>query len=188
MTMLRRAPLLVLLISLVAPAPAPAQDPAGALRPPVVGLMRHGGGIVAIPGQAAPVPGCDPGAVLTEEGREEMRRFGARLRAEGITAARLFSSRQCSAWETALLLEIGPVRHHAALDPFTPADRDARRHALRRALLDESAASPEGGPAILITHRANIADLTGIELTQGNVLLLRAEAGRLLMSGRITSD
>jgi phosphohistidine phosphatase SixA len=185
---LRLALLLVLLVCLAAPAPAPAQEPASALRPPVVGLMRHGGGIVADPGQAAPIPGCNPSAVLTDDGREEMHRFGARLRAEGIPAARLFSSRQCSAWETAQLLGLGPVQHHPALDPFTAADRDERREALRRALLEASAADPEGGPAILITHRANIADLTGIELMQGAVLLLRAEDGRLVMAGRIKSD
>jgi len=184
---LRPCLLLVLLIGLAAPAVA-AQPAGEALKPPVVGLMRHGGGIVATPGQPAPIPGCDPGAVLTDAGREEMRRFGERLRAEGVRAARLFSSRQCSAWETALLLGLGPVRHHAALDPFSPADRDARRHALRRALLDASAEADAEAPAILITHRANIADLTGIELVQGNMLLLRAEGDRLMMSGRITSD
>lgn len=184
MPVLRAFLLLVLLTGLAAPAVA---QPAGdALAPPVVGLMRHGGGIVAIPGQPAPVPGCDPGAVLTDVGREEMRRFGDRLRAEGVRVAHLFSSRQCSAWETALLLGLGPVRHHAALDPFTPAERDARREALRRALLDTSAEA--SAPTILITHRANIADLTGIELVQGNMLLLRAEGDRLMMSGRITAD
>jgi broad specificity phosphatase PhoE len=186
MPALRHALPLVLLLCLS--APASAQDPVAALQPPVVGLMRHGGGVVATPGQAAPIPGCDPGAVLTDTGREEMRRFGARLRAEGLSAARLFSSRQCSAWETALLLGLGPVRHDPALDPTTPRERDARRDALHRALLEAGAAGAEGGPVILITHRANIADLTGIELTQGNVLLLRAEGGRLVMSGRITSD
>jgi hypothetical protein len=191
---MRRA-LFALAILLAPGAPAVAgHDPWLELRDGAVALMRHGGAILAEPGTPPPVPGCDPSAVLTDIGREEMKRFGERLRHEGVASARILVSRQCSAWETAKLLGLGRVQHEPSLDSpsgnLTNSEREARREALQRALL-AAAAAPEadGSPTILITHRLNISSLTGIEVTQGEVLLLRPQqSGGLVLVGRISSD
>jgi broad specificity phosphatase PhoE len=167
-----------------------AQDPWAVLREGrAVALMRHGGAVLAEPGTAPPVPGCEPTAVLTEIGREEMRRLGERMRFEGVPGARIFVSRQCSAWETAKLLGLGRVEHDPALDPPARTERgDARRDALERALL-AAAREPGEAPVILVTHRLNIAAITGIEVTQGEVLLLRPlPGGGLTLVGRIAAD
>jgi broad specificity phosphatase PhoE len=132
-----------------------------------------------------------PTAVLTDIGREEMRRFGERMRLEGVPAASILVSRQCSAWETAKLLGLGSVQHDAALDPPAPTERgDARRDALERALVAAAAAREPGSPpVILITHRLNIAAMTGIEVVQGEMLLLRPQpGGGLSLVGRISAD
>lgn len=168
--------------------PAVAQDAWSALRDHGIGLMRHGGAVVAGPGEEAPVPGCEVSAVLTDIGREEMRRFGERLHAEGITNARIHVSRQCSAWETALLLGLGPLTHDPSLDPPGPGEASARRDALERAL-QAAVKEARNGPVIFITHRSNIFALTGIELPQGEILVLRAQAGATLrLAGRITAE
>jgi hypothetical protein len=169
------------------------QDPWAEFRLGAIALMRHGGAILAAPGTPPPVPGCDPSAVLTEIGREEMRRFGDTLRHEGVPEARLFVSRQCSAWETGKLLGLGRVQHDPVLDAppatLSAAERDARRDALERAVVGAAAAREGAYPTILVTHRLNIAALTGIEVTQGEVLLLRPQpGGGLTLVGRISAD
>lgn len=176
---------------LVTAAPARATDAWDALRGQTVGLMRHGGAIVAPPGTIPPVPGCAPSAVLTEIGREEMRRLGERMRNEGITAARVFVSRQCSAWETATLLDLGPIQHDPALDPPASNVPGSGREVLERAVTAAAALrNTVDTPVILITHRLNIQTLTGIELPQGEILVLRPQppSGGLALLGRITGD
>ncbi len=162
-----------------------------ALREQGIGLMRHGGAVVAQPGMNMPVPGCEMSAVLTDPGREEMRRLGERFREAGISAARLVCSHQCTAWETALLLNLGPLSHDAVLDPLRPDEPPhVRREALERAL--QAAADlrqEQDGPVIFITHRSNIMALTGIELPQGEILVLRPQGRQgFALAGRITPD
>ena len=177
------------LLSLAA-GPARAADAWDALRDQAIGLMRHGGAVLGQQGEVPPVPGCVPSAVLTEIGREEMRRFGERMRSEGIPAARVFVSRQCSAWETAVLLGLGPVQHDPALDPPGPGEREGRRDVLERAVMAAAALREQSRmPVILITHRLNIQELTGIELTQGEILVLRPlQSSGLALVGRVRSD
>ena len=152
-------------------------------------VMRHGGAVPAPPGTRPPVPGCDPGAVLTDTGRDEMRRWGEALRQAGLGAARLRTSRQCSAWETALLLALGPVMPDPDLDPGDRATTDARAAALReRILLGERARQPGQEPVIFITHRANIVALTGIEAAHGELLLLGTSGPALGLLGRLIME
>jgi phosphohistidine phosphatase SixA len=176
---------LLLLLGLLAwPGGAVAEGTVLApLRDRAVGLMRHGGAVMAPPGTPSPIGDCNAGAVLTEIGREEMRRWGDRLRAEGFSALRVLTSRQCSAWETGALLGFGEVRREAALEI------SAGPEALRRALLAAAAEREAGGPpTILVTHRATIAALTGIELLQGEMMLLVPSASGLTLLGRVSLD
>jgi broad specificity phosphatase PhoE len=180
--------LLALALGLAA-GPAAADHQLIDLRDRGVGLMRHGGAVVASPGTLPPLRGCDPSAVLTAIGREEMRRWGDMLRDHGLGSAKLLASRQCSAMETATLLSLGPVEHEAALDPLN-GDAEARTEALRRAIL---AALQErrrgGGPVVFITHRANIAALTGLDPAHGEVLVLDQGLGAALtLLGRLVMD
>jgi len=150
----------------------------------VVGVMRHGGAVQAGPGTSPPVPGCDTSAIMTNVGREEIRRWGAALRAAGLAGTRVETSRQCSAWETAQLLDLGLVVVNPRLDPAaTPA---LRRERLFAALEDAVQSRQAGGPpVILLTHRANIVDLTGIEIQHGEILLLRLHTGSLALTARL---
>jgi hypothetical protein len=187
---MRALALALLLLASPALAADASENGLALLRDRAVGLMRHGGAVPATPGTLPPVLGCNPGAVLTTMGREEMRRWGEHLRAGGLADVRFETSRQCSAWETALLLGLGPVAVNPELDPA--ADRgelEQRGEALRRLLLSAAQARESGaGPMILMTHRANIASLTGIELGHGEVLLLTAQPNGLSLIGRISVE
>ncbi len=193
---MRRALALTLGLLLALPVIRAAKagpDDWSALYGQAVALMRHGGAVLGAPGAPPPVPGCDTRAVLTDAGRDEMRRLGDRLRAEGVMRARLVTSRQCSAWETAELLRLGPVTLAPALEPLvgplSPADHAARQQALRDFVVAASQAQGPGAvPVIMVTHRANIAALTGIEVPHGEILLLRPSQVGLGLVGRLSAD
>ncbi|WP_203070771.1 histidine phosphatase family protein [Falsiroseomonas ponticola] len=181
--------LLLLLLALVGVPPARADHELSLLRERGLALMRHGGAIPAPPGATPPVPGCDPGAVLTEMGREEMRRWGAALRSAGLPPVTLLTSHQCSAWETAVLLDLGPVVTDPALDPWDRAEGATRGEQLRQHVVALEGARRQGaGPVIMITHRANILAVTGIEASHGELLLLRADRGSLGLLGRLQME
>ncbi|WP_439552935.1 hypothetical protein [Falsiroseomonas sp.] len=179
----------LLLLSLPGVTPARADHDPTLLRDHGIVLMRHGGAIPAPPGTLAPVPGCDPGAVLTEMGREEMRRWGLALRQAGMPPVTLVTSHQCSAWETAMLLDLGPVIPDAALDPWDRAEAATRGEQLRQHVISLERARRQGaGAVILVTHRANILAVTGIEAAHGELLMLRADRGSLGLLGRLQME
>ncbi|NGM23203.1 histidine phosphatase family protein [Roseomonas stagni] len=179
----------LLLLVLLAATPAQADHDVMILRDRGIALMRHGGAVPATPGTLPPVPGCEPGAVLTEMGRAEMRRWGAELRAAGLPSVTVLTSHQCSAWETALLLDLGPVTPDPLLDAWDRAEAATRGEALRQHLIDLGRARQGGGgPVILVTHRANILAVTGIEASHGELLLLQAERGGLGLLGRLQME
>lgn len=180
---------LLLLLALLGVPPARADHEPALLRDSGLALMRHGGAIPAPPGTAPPVPGCEPSAVLTDMGREEMRRWGAALREAGLPPVTLLTSHQCSAWETALLLDLGPVIPDGSLDPWDRAETATRGEQLRQHVISLERARRQGaGAVILITHRANILAVTGIEASHGELLLLRAERGNLGLLGRLQME
>ena len=54
------------------------------------------------------VDDCATQRNLSDEGRAQARRIGARFRANGIETAKVFSSQWCRCRETAELLEVSP--------------------------------------------------------------------------------
>lgn len=156
-----RLALLLLLLTLFAVPPAPADDVAFGLlqEPGAVLLLRH----ALAPGIGDP-PGfllgdCSTQRNLSEAGREQARTLGNRLRAAGIHEARVYSSRWCRCVETGQLLDLGPVQPMAALDSFfQQRGETASRTAAVRAFLQDL---PPGPPVVLVTHQVNISALTG---------------------------
>lgn len=180
---------LLLPLLLLAAPPASAEPETTLLREGGLALMRHGGAIPAPPGTAPPVPGCEPGAVLTDTGREEMRRWGTALRDAGLPPVTVLTSHQCSAWETAVLLDIGPVTPDSMLDAWDRADSAMRGEQLRQHAISLERARRQGaGAIILVTHRANILAVTGIEVAHGELLLLRADRASLRLLGRLQME
>jgi len=178
-----------LLLTVLMSGPLRAEHDVLALRDRGIGVMRHGGAIATPAGTPLPVPGCEPGAVLTDAGRAEMRRWGAMLRERGIGPIVIHTSRQCSAWETALLLALGPVSSDAELDPPPAAEMAKRGERLRQRLVGLAEARVAGSPTILfITHRALIAAMTGLEAAHGEVLILGADHGALALIGRLSVE
>lgn len=164
--------------------------PAAALdllrQPGIVMLMRH----ATAPGTGDPpgfrIDDCATQRNLSEAGRNEARRWGARLRSAGIYVDVLASSGWCRARETAELMDLGAVAHWPSLDSFF-ADR--RKGPAASA---ETLARLQGlgkGRALLVTHQVNITALTGIVPRSGEIVVARmGAAGGLEVLGRLPPE
>jgi phosphohistidine phosphatase SixA len=154
-------------------APAAASDQG-------VERLREGGAVVVMRHARAPGVGdppdfrlndCATQRNLSEEGREQAKRIGLRLRAENVRIGRVLSSRWCRALDTARLAFGEAVEPFPALDSFF-ANREAAAAQTRRVqdLIDNWRA--DAGVLVLVTHQVNITALTGLFPSEGEILVL----------------
>ena len=147
--------------------------------------MQAGGHILMLRHALAPGTGDPPGfqigdcrtqRTLNGRGREQARRIGAWLQAQGISQARVFSSQWCRCLETAALIDLGPVTPLPALNSFfeRPQERELRLNALRQ-FIDRQPF--DGGLMVLVTHYVTIAGLTGEGISSGEAVVLALKKG-----------
>ncbi len=171
---------LVLLVGTLLAAPALAQNGEAALLAALregraVALMRH----ATAPGTGDPagfaLGDCTTQRNLSAAGREQARATGARLRAAGITTARIYSSQWCRCLETARLLGLGAVTELPALNSFFGERAQAAgQTAGLAAFLRERAPA---GPLILVTHQVNISAFTDAYLGSGEIVVVALPLG-----------
>jgi broad specificity phosphatase PhoE len=108
---------------------------------------------------------------LNEVGREQAQRIGGWLRAQGVAAARVYSSQWCRCLETAKLLGLGSVMELPALNSFygRPEDREPNLSALREFLAQQPA---QGQLIVLVTHFVTISAIAGQGVSSGEGVLL----------------
>lgn len=156
-----RRPLLAALLAATVVVPSRAQeDPLRLLHQPgAVGLMRH----ARAPGTGDPtgmrLDDCSTQRTLSDEGRDQARALGRRIRAIGLERPRIHTSAWCRCRETAELLGLGPVEHLPPLDSFFGNRQASADQTLAlRAVLDDGR---DGPPRILVSHQVNITALVG---------------------------
>ena len=193
--MVRTAPrvvwLLLVVLSLIAAVATPVGADArnwAALRDEqgVVILMRH----ALAPGGGDP-PGfrledCRTQRNLSNAGRQQARRIGREIKDSDVEVAAILSSPWCRSKDTATLLDIGPVMTRGYLgSTFTaPASIADKRRALTRRLIQSHRG--EDGVVIVVSHYANIMDLTGVAVDSGEALAVRLdEGGEIVVLDRI---
>ncbi|WP_038047847.1 histidine phosphatase family protein [Thioalkalivibrio sp. ALJ16] len=141
-------------------------------------LMRH----ALAPGIGDPqgfdVEDCSTQRNLSDGGREQARASGERLRAAGLTSIRVFAGPWCRNLETAELLGYGtPTVLEDALASIFRANavhRERRMRAWREHLAE--AYRDGAGPAVYVTHLANIRELSGRSLGSGAMLVVEIDA------------
>lgn len=157
--------------------------PAARANDTVRNLLRRGGVVLAMRHALAPgtfdpegfrLDDCSTQRNLDEEGREQARRVGGWLRAQGLQPARVRTSPWCRCVETAALA-FGRGESWMAL--ASPARSDAleraqRLQALRRAL----AAVPAGRFEAWVTHQFVLQGLAAGGVSSAEVLVLQAPA------------
>lgn len=152
---------------------------------PALQLLAQPGHVLLLRHANAPGVGDPPGMVLgdcasqrnlDDRGREQAKRLGARLRAEGIAGVMVRTSQWCRCRETARLLAVGPVEDLPALNSFfeQPGTKAERVRALR-AFLDDLPRDTR--PVVLVTHQVTITALTGYFPASGEGVVLRLLAG-----------
>jgi broad specificity phosphatase PhoE len=167
---------------------------AAVIPPALLGPLRAGGCVIALrhaqtdPGIGDP-PGfqleaCGTQRNLSPAGRAQAERFGAMLRAAGVSLGPVRSSRWCRCLDTAHLA-VGRVEPWPALDSFF---QGRETEVVQTAAVREWALAFSGpGSALLVTHQVNLSALTGEWAGMGEALVLRAEAGVLQMLGRFAA-
>ena len=135
--------------------------------------MRHA---QTVPGTGDPpefrLDDCATQRNLGEQGREQARRIGARLRAERVPFDRVLTSGWCRCRETAELLDLGPVERLPPLDSFFEDRSQRERH--RAGMLDFIAAWQGPGNAMLVTHQVNVTAVSGVFPASGELVVMTA--------------
>ncbi len=150
-------------------------------------IMRH----ALAPGGGDPdnfqLRDCATQRNLSDDGRDQAKRIGARLRANGVATAKVYSSQWCRCLETARLLGFGEITELPALNSFFQSmdRRDDQTVTLQNWIKDQ----PLTTPTVLVTHQVNITALTDIFPASGELIVLRrARDGTLTVVGTVETD
>ena len=152
-----------------------------------VALMRH----ALAPGMGDPgnfrLDDCSTQRNLSQTGRDQAVKIGARLKAAGIDSADVFTSQWCRCRETAELLGFDPPTPLPALNSFF-GDFE-RKDEQTEALSSWLESQPLERPLILVTHQVNITAFSGIYPDSGEIVLMRRNAnGRFEVAGSIRTN
>jgi broad specificity phosphatase PhoE len=170
--------LLAIVTLLLAPIPAPASDDA------LWNLLREGGQVILIRHAATdmsqrdevgtPLADCSRQRNLTDHGRADARRINEVFRARKVPVGRVLSSAYCRCLETARLgfgsAEIWLPLQSALRSPEIQSERTAQIRAL-------AGEPPASGNLVLVSHQFTIRAVTGINVGEGEMLVLTPRGG-----------
>jgi len=187
--MLPRHIMLWLALLLPIASPAASQDTAWmALKQGnAVALVRH----AQAPGGAGDPPGfklddCATQRNLSAQGRAEARALGARFRAQNIPVAKVLTSQWCRCRETAALMNLGAIEEAPTFNnAFVLA---GQRDPLTQGARTIIAGWKGPGVLVVVTHGANISQLTGIQPAEAEVIVVQLDPSsdkKLRVLGRI---
>ena len=139
-------------------------------------LVRHASTVAGLgdpPGYK--VGDCSTQRNLSEAGREESRRLGARLKAERVPIAKVYTSPWCRCQETARLA-FGAAEDWEPLSSFfdAPHLEAAATESVRKRISGYSR-RPAGGNVVMVTHNVNIAALTRLSVAQSEMVVVRPD-------------
>lgn len=150
-------------------------------------LLRHGRTNAPNDPPSAEIGDCATQNNLSDRGRQQASRIGARFAARATPISRIYTSEYCRTIETAELAFRSPAAE--ALPGLNPLDSDIEDEiAVLRDLVD-SFAGP--GNQVVITHPENIRALLGNEPREGEAVILTSsgeEGGDPDIVGRILLD
>jgi len=133
-------------------------------------FMRH----ALAPGNGDPnhfdLDSCSTQRNLDEEGRQQAKRIGEKLRDRQVRFAAIYSSEWCRCRETAKLLNMGEVTPLRALNSFYEHhfSRDELLPALEAMLFDVESGDV---PILMVTHFVTISAVTGKAVSSGDLVV-----------------
>ncbi|MEW5682149.1 MAG: histidine phosphatase family protein [Pseudomonadota bacterium] len=164
---------LLLLLLLILPVSASrADDSAWALwrEGKAILMMRH----TLAPGTGDPagfvLEDCSTQRNLSNEGKQQAKRWGQLLRDKYSADITVYSSQWCRCLDTARLMGLTPPTPLPALNSFFAGRGDGDSQT--QALLQRFSSTQTAQPAVLVTHQVNFTALTGIFPRSGEAAIL----------------
>ena len=151
-----------------------------------LGLMRHSTASGSDDPPNFRLGDCATQRNLSPGGRSQAAAIGDRLRAGGISSARVVSSQWCRCMDTSRLLAMGTVEELPSLNSLVsfPGQSSAMTRSLTSWILEQELS----GPTILVTHQVNIGALIGAYPDEGDIVVVqRTGEGALLVLGTIAA-
>jgi broad specificity phosphatase PhoE len=109
---------------------------------------------------------------LSAEGRDQARRIGEALAAQGVRLAKTLTSQWCRCRDTAKLIS-DKVEDFPALNSFF-SERNTEQKQTRD-VRERLRRMPAGETWLLVTHQVNISALTGVTPTMGEGVVMRVK-------------
>jgi phosphohistidine phosphatase SixA len=139
-------------------------------------LMRH----TDAPGYGDPkgyrLDQCSTQRNLGEFGIKQATLIGEWLNGQGITSAKVISSRWCRCLDTGKLLNKGPVTISPALGSFFDNMNLEKQHTKDlEKLIQSQLNETRTAPLILVTHHVNIQAYTGKVIDVGDMILVKVD-------------
>jgi phosphohistidine phosphatase SixA len=166
---------------------------------PVWDALRKGGHVLLIRHTQAPGTFDPPGFVLSdcstqrnlsEQGRAQAKRLGELIRSMRVPVGQVLSSPWCRCMDTAsLAFGASHVQTHAALGSpaqLSPEQRKANADTMRNEI--QKASTKPTVNRVFVTHMFNIQDITGENVAEGEILVVRDGPSGLNVVGRIPAS
>ena len=160
--------------------------------------LRQGKGYVILLRHAQTVPGtgdppgfllndCSTQRNLSQSGREQAAQIGRAFRERKIPITQVLSSQYCRCLDTAKLLDLGTVQPAPMLNSIFEDRSTAAQQTqqVRQQILNHRNTL---GVVIMVSHYANINELSGIRPRSGGAVVIRAnEQGAIAVVDQIES-
>ena len=121
---------------------------------------------------------CSTQRNLDQSGQSQATKLGARIQLTGIIFKKIYSSEWCRCYETADLLNLGPVVLHSGLNSFYQGIVSKRETlSLLKKFIKQL--SPSDLPLIMVTHFVTINAITGLSVSSGGGVAYDVESGEV---------
>jgi phosphohistidine phosphatase SixA len=157
---------------------------AQASRAELIAALKSGGHVLllrhaqTVPGVGDPpnfkLSDCSTQRNLSDVGREQAKRIGESLRAEGVRFAKILSSQWCRCRDTATLIAEN-AEEFPALNSFFNDRKDEPNQT--NAVKTKAKTIPKSETWLMVTHQVNITALTGVTPAMGEGVVVRVRGG-----------
>jgi len=128
---------------------------------------------------------CSTQRNLGEYGRQQAKEIGVWLSQQGIREARVFSSPWCRCFDTAVLLNKGPVTSERSLGSFfNEMSEGGKQTRELEVFVRQQLSKSNKLPLILVTHQVNTYAYTGMSVGVGQMLLVKVNTQGKAISSR----
>ena len=117
---------------------------------------------------------CDTQRNLSKAGREQAEQIGREFRDRNILISQVLSSQYCRCLDTARLLDLGTVKPSPMLNSIFE-DRTTAEQQIEQAHQRILNHRSDRGVIVIVSHYANIVEVSGVAPQEGEIVVIRAD-------------